>query len=83
MYLGGTSKKGFRFFAPCFGLAAIYLTNIEFYINYKESLILFIYYILYIYVQSLVVVEPTKMYVVRPDLRLFLPYLFDSLAAVI
>lgn len=45
MYLGGTSKKGFRFFAPCFGLAAIYLTNIEFYINYKESLILFIYYI--------------------------------------
>ena len=29
-----------------------------------------------IYVQSLVVVEPTKMYVVRPDLRLFLPYPF-------
>lgn len=28
-------------------------------------------------------VEPTKMYVVRPNLRLFLPDLFDSLAAVI
>jgi len=35
------------------------------------------------YVQFIVVVEPTKMYVVRPDLRLFLPDLFDSLAAVI
>ena len=33
--------------------------------------------------QSLVVVGPTKMYVVQPDLRLFLPDLFDSLAAVI
>jgi len=30
-----------------------------------------------------VVVGPTKMYVVQPNLRLFLPDLFDSLAAVI
>ncbi|GER47758.1 hypothetical protein STAS_24885 [Striga asiatica] len=34
-----------------------------------------------IYVQSLVMVGPTKMYVVQPDRSLFLPDLFDSLAA--
>lgn len=33
------------FFAPCFGLAAIYLTNIEFIFNYNESLFLFNIYI--------------------------------------
>lgn len=72
MYLGGTTKKGFRFFAPCFGLAAIEI-KILIIISKKDS----------IYLQSLVVVGSTKMYVVQPDLRLFLPDLFDSLAAVI
>ena len=50
---------------------------------YKKYKSLFFYKKDSIYVQSLVVVGPTKMYVVRPDLRLYLPDLFDSLAAVI
>ena len=51
MYLGGTSKKGFRFFAPCLGLAAInniYKKKMDYYIIFRTKFFFYLENTLYI-----------------------------------
>ena len=55
MYLGGTSKKGFRFFAPCLGLAAInniYKKKMDYYIIFRTKFFFYLENRLYITIPS-------------------------------